>query len=92
LYGANEYQASLIDQWADFYLTHFAEHVWRMVGTSIGFVEYDSSALEHSKRHVSDRLRSLDKYLEGREWFVGNRVTLADIIMWGKTSKKEKMN
>ena len=52
-----------------------------------GLRQYDAGGYEASMKHVSQRLTLLDKHLEGREWLVGNHVTLADIIVFCKKAE-----
>ena len=52
-----------------------------------GLRQYDAGAFEASMKHITQRLTLLDKHLEGREWLVGNHVTLADIIVFCKKAE-----
>jgi len=82
LYGTNEYQASLIDQWIDFWSTHFQDSTWTVMGMIRGFRPYDPVLLNQVSATLETKLALVEKHLETHEYFVGNRVTLADIIIW----------
>jgi len=82
LYGSNDYQASLVDQWCEFYTTHFSENNGIMVSMARGYRPYNQTQLENAFAGLEKKLPLLERYFDEHEYFVGNRVTVADIIVW----------
>jgi len=80
LYGANEYEASVIDQWIEFLRSNLERDGFAIVGPILGFAEFNQAAHDKAKESLFKNLAILDAHFASNEWFVGKRVTLADII------------
>jgi len=82
LYGANEYESSTIDQWLEFYRSKLENSVGAWVWPLFGYVEYNQEKYVEAKKDVAVALGYLNAGLEGKEYLVGKRVTLADIVLF----------
>jgi len=83
LYGANEYENSLVDQWVEFYRSQAEPEGAQWLYPILGYREFNQQKYEDAKKKIHNALDILNKHLDGgREWIVGNRVTLADIIFF----------
>jgi len=81
LYGSNAFEAGQIEQWIDF-ASHEIElpaSVW--VLPIQGKIPENSTATQRAKSDVRKSLDILNKHLQSRTYLVGNRITLADIVV-----------
>jgi len=78
LLGTNDYEASLIDQWVEVLRSNeTAINGW--IGPIFGFRPYDEKTWNAGKEQANKLLQGLNVHLEGREYLVGPRVTLAEV-------------
>jgi len=78
LLGANAYESSQIDQWIEALRSAESSYMpW--VGQIFGR-PYDEKTWNAGKEGTVKFLTTVDKYLAGRQFFVGDHVTLADIL------------
>jgi glutathione S-transferase len=82
LYGANEYEASIIDQWIEWFRSRCEDELSSWVAPVFGWGKNDKEKIDAAKVHLAKMLGILNNHLEGKEWIVGKRVTLADIILF----------
>lgn len=80
LYGSSEYEASIIDQWIEWTRSKLENHTWDWVGPVMSFGAFDQGKYDAAKSAISAAFTILNASLEGKEWIVGKRTTLADII------------
>jgi len=86
LYGTNEYEASVIDQWIEWYRSKMENEIYGWV-RPLMVVEHDKEKYETSRTNAKKNLLVLENHLQGREWIVGKRVTLADIVLFCSLSR-----
>jgi len=82
LYGANDYEASQVDQWIEFYRSRLEDDVTGWMMPLLGYAEYNKETNATFKKNVASGLGILNTHLENREWLVGKRITLADITLY----------
>jgi len=82
LYGANEYESSVVDQWIEFYRSQLEPELAQWIYPIFGYREFNQQKHDDAKKNAQKALDILNSRLDGREWIVGNRVTLADIILF----------
>jgi len=81
LYGANEYEASIIDQWIEWFRSRVESELSSWVAPVFGWGKNDKEKTDAAKVHLAKMLVILNNHLEGKEWIVGKRATLADITL-----------
>jgi elongation factor 1-gamma len=89
LYGANDYEACQVDQWLDVSRS-IEPFLFFWVGPVFGYAPYNEQMKKNAVERVSKHLAGINRHLEGRTWFVGDRVTLADIVMFVSLSSAMK--
>jgi len=82
LYGVNEYETSTIDQWIEWFRSKLEPNVAQWVYPVLGYRTYNEEKYHEAKTTVAKNFGLLNQYLEGKEWIVGKRVTLADIVFF----------
>lgn len=81
LYGSNEYQQSLVDQWLDWTSLELEPPLIQLILPVLGWAEADK---DKNKKAISDTmsaLRILDNHLKVNNFIVGSNITLADIVI-----------
>lgn len=81
LYGSNDFEAGLIEQFL-VYSVHDIElpaSVWTW--PILGFIPNNAVATQKAKGDVRKALDYLNKHLLTRTFLVGNRITIADIVV-----------
>jgi len=82
LLGSNEYEATLVDQWIEWTRSKVEAPVRSLVMSLYGWGEpLVGEKHDQTKNELLASVKILDKFLTGKEYLVGNRVTLADIIV-----------
>jgi elongation factor 1-gamma len=81
LLGATYYENALVDQWIDFVLTEvqLPSKVW--IYPILGYLEADHEAISKAKTDLRRVLSILDAHLATQTFLVGERLTLADIVV-----------
>jgi len=81
LYGSSHYEHGLVDQWVDFSASEveLPGSVW--IYPILGYIPNNSLATQKAKGDIRKALEILNKYLLTRTFLVGNRITLADIVL-----------
>ena len=80
--GENAFQAAKVDQWTS-YATCTLDSILRAVVYNVfGFA--DTPAVYDEKVNaLSAQLIMMEKYMQGRQWFATNDMSVADIVMFG---------
>jgi len=81
LYGVNAYEASSIDQWIEFHRSHFEKHGGVIYAPIFGWSSFDQKTHDDAVAAIQKGLGMFESALAGKNWVVGNRVTLADIVI-----------
>jgi len=81
IYGKSDIEASQIDQWLDFAATSLEPAIMQWVGPILGYLPYNKRSEQEAKEKLVAQLAVVDKYLETRTFFVGERIFLADIVL-----------
>jgi elongation factor 1-gamma len=81
LYGSSPFEAGLVEQWIEFAANEIElpGNVW--VFPVLGFIPENPIATQKAKGDVRKALEVLNKHLLSRTFLVGNRITLADIVV-----------
>jgi len=81
LYGSNNYEHGLVDQWIDFSNSEIELPGTVWVYPILGYIPNNALATQKAKGDIRKSLDILNKYLLTRTFLVGNRITLADIVV-----------
>jgi len=81
LLGANEYENGLVDQWLDFAMSEIELPAKVWLYPIYGFLEVHTQATQKAKGDILKVLEILNKHLEDSTFLVGERITLADIVV-----------
>jgi len=88
LYGANDYEASIIDQWVEWFRSKIEVDVYGWIRPIIiAGSPFDKEKYETSRANITKNLVVLNNHLQDKEWIVGKRATLADIILFSSLSR-----
>jgi len=81
LYGSSPFEAGLVEQWIDFAANdiELPGNVW--VFPILGFIPDNTIATQKAKGDVRKAVEVLNRHLLSRTFLVGNRITLADIVV-----------
>jgi len=81
LYGSNDFEAGMIDNWIDFSASEIVlpGSVW--IFPILGFISNNADATIKAKADVRKTLDVLNKHLQTRTFLVGERITIADIVV-----------
>lgn len=80
-YGSSLYETALIDQWLDFASTQLLPPAMTWVMPLLGHGEITSEALEKAMADVKKTLAVLNTHLMHHQFMVGERISLADIVL-----------
>jgi len=81
LLGANDYESGLVDQWLDFALSEIELPAKVWLYPIFGLMEVNQAATNKAKGDIRKVLEILNQHLADQTYLVGERVTLADIVV-----------
>jgi len=81
LRGKNLIDQSLIWQYVEFAENEVLPSACTWVYPTLGFKQYNKQETERAQNHIKKCLALLNEFLETRTFLVGERVTLADIVL-----------
>jgi len=81
LYGSSDYEAGLVDQWIDFSVSQIELPAAAWLYPIFRIVENNPVATSNAKGEIRNVLQILNEHLLTRTFLVGERVTLADIVV-----------
>jgi len=81
LYGSNLYESGLVDQWIDFSVSQIELPAAAWLYPIFKIVENNPTATNNAKGELRNVLVLLNEYLSTRTFLVGERITLADIVV-----------
>jgi len=81
LYGANAFEAAQVEQWIEYSTSDLELPVAVWVLPILGTIPNNSNAVQKAKGDVRKALENLNKHFLNRTFLVGNRISLADIVV-----------
>jgi len=81
LLGASDFEAALIEQWIDFAVSEIELPAKIWLYPILGFMEYNKEATNKAKGDIRKVLEILNEHLHDQTYLVGERITLADIVV-----------
>jgi len=82
LLGTNSFSRAQVKQWVELANNELRNFNKSVVYPLFGWAEYNKEASDKAQKSAKDLLKVLDKHIEGKEFFVGNQVTLADLYLF----------
>ena len=79
--GSNEVQQAQVIQWLSYADNEILPPLASWVFPKLGFIQVDKGVEEAGKAELLELLGQLNNYLLTRTWLVGERLTLADIVV-----------
>jgi elongation factor 1-gamma len=81
LVGANNEEAAQVVQWLFFSTNHLETPLLNWYLPVLGFLPYDEKVYRESVAEAKNGLEILDRVLSNRTYLVGERITVADIVV-----------
>ena len=82
LLGQNNFETAKINQWIEFGSCELNRCQKAIIYPMFGWNEFSRESFDKENAKIKDYLKILEKELEGKNYLVGNRFTLADIILF----------
>jgi len=80
--GSNTFESAQCFQWVDFASIEIQNLFYKLLMPIFGWVEVDAKEATDANNNMKDYLKSLEAHITGKQWFVGNSITLADIALF----------
>ena len=81
LYGENEFQEGLVDQWLDFSSLELEPAVLQLILPIQGWIQFCKDRHKRAWNDVTACLRILDNHLKANTFMVGKKLTIADVTL-----------
>uniref|UniRef100_A0A0G4F5Z0 Glutathione transferase n=1 Tax=Chromera velia CCMP2878 TaxID=1169474 RepID=A0A0G4F5Z0_9ALVE len=81
LYGRTFQETGVVDSWIEFCTHELEVPLCAWVYPKQGLLEESPATRKNAMEEVGNALTDLDRHLRGREWVVGDSVTLADVCL-----------
>lgn len=82
LCGETFHDEGLVDQWCEWSNTQLEPPAEDWYLSLVGCVKYNKEREASSKQKLEGLLKIMDDHLMDKEYFVGNKITLADIVLF----------
>ena len=80
LAGSNPKETSEVDQWIDIVHNQVQTPVFTILKATFGWAPVESDAFNAAIKDLKDALMVLNTHLQGKDYLVGNRITVADVV------------
>lgn len=81
LMGRNAYEAALVDQWIEWSRFEVELPAMSWLYPIFGYADFNEGATEAAKKDIQNVMNILNRHLALRTFLVGERITLADIVL-----------
>lgn len=81
LYGSTVYETARIDELIERHLFVFGQSVFKVLGPILGFMPTSEEEFKEHSKKLKDYLMTLDALLKDKEYFVGDKLSLADVYI-----------
>jgi len=81
LFGSSDFEAAQVDQWIEFSVSEIdlPASVW--IFPILGYIQNNANATQRAKGDIRKVLEILNHHLEDKTFLVGERLSLADIVV-----------
>lgn len=84
--GSNPQNKAQVREWLFWSFDKLVPPIYRLRAMRLGFRSFNQATAEMYNTEGLMALDTLNKQLEGKKWLVGNRMTIADIEVYGVVS------
>eukprot|EP00992_Anisonema_acinus_P000889 TRINITY_DN10320_c1_g1_i3.p1 TRINITY_DN10320_c1_g1~~TRINITY_DN10320_c1_g1_i3.p1 ORF type:complete len:433 (+),score=132.68 TRINITY_DN10320_c1_g1_i3:55-1353(+) len=81
LLGRNDLEASQVDQWCDFNCNELEPSAMTWLGPILGHTAFNEELNRQAQDNIKNMMKALNQYFERHQFLVGERITLADIVV-----------
>eukprot|EP01061_Rhynchopus_euleeides_P030943 TRINITY_DN51282_c0_g1_i1.p1 TRINITY_DN51282_c0_g1~~TRINITY_DN51282_c0_g1_i1.p1 ORF type:complete len:231 (+),score=93.68 TRINITY_DN51282_c0_g1_i1:40-732(+) len=81
LYGSTPFQQSQCDEWLELASQELTPFATLILGPVHNMAPHNAPAEEEAVKHIKQCLAGMDTWLETRTFFVGEKITIADIAL-----------
>ncbi|CAD8065845.1 unnamed protein product [Paramecium primaurelia] len=81
LYGANPFQQSQVDQWIDWTVNELDPNFMTTFPQLWGHFPVNEDSFKSAKSIINDKLKQLEGHFKNSSYLVGDRLTIADVIL-----------
>ena len=81
LYGSNPYENAQVDQWIDFSNSTLLNHIHPVMHAVAGRTALDGETYNKHLTEFKSGLRLIHNALDKKEFLVGSKITIADILI-----------
>ena len=82
LLGENAWDRAQVDQWVEFAHLEVLRYMKDIIYPLFGFSEYNKEKSDAATKELKEWFKVLNTQLEGKQYFVGNSYTLADLELF----------
>lgn len=81
LYGENDFQSGLVDQWLDFSSLELEPAILQLLFPIQGWIQFCKEKSKRAWHDTTSCLKILDNHLKVNNYMVGSKLTIADIAL-----------
>ena len=81
LYGSTVYETARIDELLEKHQFMFGSTIFKVMGSTLGFHPVTKEEFQESSKKTKDYLRTLDGLIKDKEYFFGDKLSLADVYI-----------
>ena len=82
LLGENDYEKAQVRQWSDFAIFEIGYCAKEIVYPIFGYKNYCKESADKANNRLKEFMRTLDAHLKDKDFVMGSRLTLADVILF----------
>lgn len=82
LMGNNTWENAQVNQWVQFAQNEITRYNRNLIYPILGFYELNAQEAQRAATDIMQQIQVLDSHLAGRQYIVGNEITLADLEMF----------
>lgn len=82
LLGANPFEKAQVLQWVNFAMAEIYSCTTSLIYPLFGWKPACKEAMDEANKRMMDYIKVLEGHLNGKKYFVGEKMTLADVVMF----------
>ena len=82
LLGANPLEKAQVLQWMNFAMAEIYSCTTSLIYPLFGWKPACKEAMDEADKRMKDYIKVLEDHLKGKKFFVGEKMTLADVVMF----------